>query len=506
MVKKLMVLFIIGSSWAVAGLQYLAKSIVSQTAFETVTTNFYADTHTSSATYDDAIDENVALGFSFPFNGTTYSTVNIDSNGHLAFVNITSEYTNQSLPRNNRAQSIYPYWDDLNPSKGGTINYGLVGTTPNRHLVISWNSVPHYPSSGSYSFQVVLYENGDIRFRYDATSNTDGSSATIGVQETTTNYDQHSYNSSSIFDASKDILYESLLINLSTVTPSCTTPSSQVKMTTYNTIGYNSYPNNASEFETLIQNYATDTNLFGSGLVNQINGSGNPYGSNDNYLSLFDGYIYLPTTGIYAFGVDGDDAIEVYLDDTLITGWYGGHGRAGQAQNIVNVFAQSGWHKLNYHHQERGGGDNYYLYWKKPNGNLEIVPSSQFFHCDASAKMSIEKSSCILSDLVNGTTNPKRIPGATIRYALEVKNEGSATATNVLVNDSVSSEFDVTTIKNLQIQSGACDCLTISSASNNGVNGTADGVNPLILDFGDVGGGNVATPTKKCGYFEVDLK
>jgi uncharacterized repeat protein (TIGR01451 family) len=287
------------------------------------------------------------------------------------------------------------------------------------------------------------------------------------------------------------------------IVPTCTNPISKLKMTTYDTTGYNNYPDDSNRFETLIQDYST--NLFGTGLVSQINGSGNPYGTNENYLSIFKGYIYLPTTGVYAFGVDGDDAIEVYIDDTLITGWYGGHGKANQAKFVVNVYAQSGWHKLEYHHQEKSGGDYYYLYWQKPNGNLEMVPSSQLFHC-VDAKMSVNKSSCVLSDLVSGTVNPKRIPGSTIRYAIEVKNEGSSVASDVKVSDSVGENFNETTIRNLQIQSGACDCLGITSSSNNGVNGTADGVNPVVLDFGEVLGGSVSTPTRECGYFEVKIK
>ena len=131
-------------------------------------------------------------------------------------------------------------------------------------------------------------------------------------------------------------------------------------MTTYDTRGYNTYPSDSTAYTTFIQNYATVANLFGSGYLNQINGSNNPYGLNENYLSIFEGYIYLPTTGVYKFGIDGDDAVEVYIDDRLITGWYGGHGRANQAKYVVDIFSQSGWHKVKYHHQERGGGDNYY--------------------------------------------------------------------------------------------------------------------------------------------------
>lgn len=324
MVKKLGILFIILSTWAFAGLQYLEKSIVPKTVFESVSTVWNAS--------DDSTTQ-VNLGFSFPFNGTTYSSVWINSNGMLSFSSSNNRYSNSNLPYTSEQQSIYPYWDDLNPARGGNITYGLLGVAPNRHFVISWNAVPHYPSSGSYSFQVVLSENGAIRFRYNTSSSTNGSSATVGVQENTSNYEVHSYNSTSSFDASQDILY------------------------------------------------------------------------------------------------------------------------------------------------------------RHPSANLAM-----------------SKSSCTISDLINGANNPKRIPGATIRYAIEITNTGGLDAEDVIVSDTLSADFDTTSIQNLQIQNGNCDCLGVSSASNNGVNGTANGVTPIKLDFGTILSGSTTTPTVECGYFEVDLQ
>ncbi|MCD5380844.1 hypothetical protein LR004_02855, partial [Candidatus Gracilibacteria bacterium] len=201
-----MILF---SSYAFSGLQYLTKNIVTKTSFESLSASWNAG--------DDS-SKNVNLGFTFPFNGSTYSTVWISSNGMLSFSSSNIDYRNRTLPFNSEAQSIYPYWDDLNPTNGGNITYGSIGTGDGQHFVVSWNSVPHYPSYGSYSFQVVLYKNGNIRFRYNSSNSINGSSATIGVQENTSNYDQHSYNSTSHFENSKDILYSMPSAKMSLVT------------------------------------------------------------------------------------------------------------------------------------------------------------------------------------------------------------------------------------------------------------------------------------------------
>lgn len=52
------------------------------------------------------------------------------------------------------------------------------------------------------------------------------------------------------------------------------------------------------------------------------------------------------------------------------------------------------------------------------------------------AALTISKLSTVISDPVNGTTNPKAIPGATIEYCIVVANAaGSATASSVAISD-----------------------------------------------------------------------
>lgn len=54
------------------------------------------------------------------------------------------------------------------------------------------------------------------------------------------------------------------------------------------------------------------------------------------------------------------------------------------------------------------------------------------------ATLTVTKSSRVVSDPFNGTTNPKLIPGATVEYCIAVANAaGGADATTVAINDSV---------------------------------------------------------------------
>lgn len=54
----------------------------------------------------------------------------------------------------------------------------------------------------------------------------------------------------------------------------------------------------------------------------------------------------------------------------------------------------------------------------------------------SAATLSVAKTSRVVEDPVNGTSNPKAIPGAVVEYCIAVSNAaGSATATNVVVTD-----------------------------------------------------------------------
>lgn len=57
--------------------------------------------------------------------------------------------------------------------------------------------------------------------------------------------------------------------------------------------------------------------------------------------------------------------------------------------------------------------------------------------CRPTANLTIAKTSNVVSDPTNGTTDPKAIPGATIRYCILVTNNGSGTATGINVGDAL---------------------------------------------------------------------
>lgn len=78
------------------------------------------------------------------------------------------------------------------------------------------------------------------------------------------------------------------------------------------------------------------------------------------------------------------------------------------------------------------------------------------------AALAITKTSRVVSDPFNGTTNPKAIPGAVIEYCLAVENTGSVTAGNIVLTDNLPVTYVVFVAASIEVSSNATgnDCAT----------------------------------------------
>jgi len=87
----------------------------------------------------------------------------------------------------------------------------------------------------------------------------------------------------------------------------------------------------------------------------------------------------------------------------------------------------------------------------------------------ANAALTIVKSAAVLSDPINGTTNPKSIPGAIIQYTLTVANTGpdAVTANSVFIVDTLPSQISVGTSSNPAfVQGSPTSALTFNTSTN----------------------------------------
>jgi len=171
-------------------------------------------TCTSWSNSEDKATINFTGGFKFTFGGVAYSSVRVLTNGALQFgaeTGLYRQYPMTTLPAGNApaegtctagptTNAMMVNWADLITFPGlpfGNVTWEQKGTAPNRFVVVSWNSVYQYRNFGdpiTYTFQVILYENGEFKYQY-GNSPASGTSATIGVQRSTSDYTLYSYNS-----------------------------------------------------------------------------------------------------------------------------------------------------------------------------------------------------------------------------------------------------------------------------------------------------------------------
>ncbi|MFQ5582841.1 MAG: sialidase family protein, partial [Calditrichia bacterium] len=126
---------------------------------------------------DDEFVE-VPLPFTFSFYGVDQTMVKISSNGYLTFGTDGTDFSNDPIPDSNDPNDIIcPFWDDLNPTLGGTIHY----ESSANQFIVQYTNIQHYGGGGTYTFEVIVNSNGSMLFQY-LTLSGNVTSQTIGVE------------------------------------------------------------------------------------------------------------------------------------------------------------------------------------------------------------------------------------------------------------------------------------------------------------------------------------
>lgn len=123
----------------------------------------------SLAIVSDDETKGYVMPWSFPFYGVSYNEVGVDSNGTLWLGNI-----NRNQPHLNLAFEgplISPWSNDLDASSNGQGVQVEHKTSPER-VVFHWQTTTYCNSRDINEFEVVLYPNGYILFRYLTFGNT----------------------------------------------------------------------------------------------------------------------------------------------------------------------------------------------------------------------------------------------------------------------------------------------------------------------------------------------
>ncbi len=97
----------------------------------------------------------------------------------------------------------------------------------------------------------------------------------------------------------------------------------------------------------------------------------------DDYTSMLSTWMHVSEPGSWLFAIDGDDAVEIEVDGTVVASYYNGHGFIGNQTYNGSTTLNRGWHKVNIRHEEVAGGDGVVAYVRPPGvGTWSVFSTS----------------------------------------------------------------------------------------------------------------------------------
>ena len=147
-----------------------------------------------AASSDDGSSSLTNFGFDYWYDGVRYSQFTANANGWIKLgTTITgSSWLNTNFNTTTDAPKIAPYWDDLWVGTNGKVHSKIVGTAPDRKLVIEWQNItvprPGAATTGAATFQLWIYEPSHsttpsrIQFVYGSGMVVNSGGYTVGLQ------------------------------------------------------------------------------------------------------------------------------------------------------------------------------------------------------------------------------------------------------------------------------------------------------------------------------------
>jgi hypothetical protein len=156
----------------------------------------------TSGTGDDGGWGNIPIGFNFNFFGTSYSTINIGTNGTLQFGTHSAaglgDFTFTTLPSASEPLNMVAVLamdNDLRSADGGAIKYWTEGISPNRKFVVSYQAVKEFGDTKYSTAQVIFYETTGIIEPHITSSTNQDRVKLVGVNNGTGTVGVLAYNS-----------------------------------------------------------------------------------------------------------------------------------------------------------------------------------------------------------------------------------------------------------------------------------------------------------------------
>ena len=118
----------------------------------------------------------VALGFEFEYWGQTFTDVWVSSNGFVSFQSGNHLCCNGQPIDQAQRNTIYAYWSDIISFTGNPYYRVSDGAA-----LFGWYNVQEYGTNNSNTFEIALFDNGNIQFNYGSLSASGWRDFTAGI-------------------------------------------------------------------------------------------------------------------------------------------------------------------------------------------------------------------------------------------------------------------------------------------------------------------------------------
>jgi fibro-slime domain-containing protein len=138
----------------------------------------------------------------------------------------------------------------------------------------------------------------------------------------------------------------------------------------YKLSGYVALTSNAGNLNTSSSYSANLINFLSQTDLKNAIGNQTPYSgfNGDGFTIVVSGYFIPKQTGTYTFTIEGDDAVDLFINDQNVVNQYGAHGNSaiGTHTGTISLIAGKKY-TFRARMQEGAGGEVMQLFWKKPS-------------------------------------------------------------------------------------------------------------------------------------------
>jgi hypothetical protein len=218
--------------------------------------------------------------------------------------------------------------------------------------------------------------------------------------------------------------------------------------TTTNWYNANAHPTTTAGLDAFFNTANSGIVLGGTGFHNTTINWSTTIGSKPTYLPadfyswMVEGLIYCPIDGTYTFKVNSDDAADVFVNNTLVSQYYGGHGMSDAAINTP-IFLNKGFYQFRARFEEGGGGDGIEVTWIRPGDlGFSVIPADSFFKFDYTSGKIGQAASFNGTNTYLRSSTFQRVTGQEITVATWFRQTNRTGYQQLVANRSVSGDYN----------------------------------------------------------------